>query len=112
LTTINRLDSLVSEDKSNHKLKDIAQLFLNAATDWPTSNQKLVSEFIEELKEYFGTSLTKEKISEKIFDPTNHNAWRHEAGSSIIEMLELSEKFYNQPDFDKLLHEIFSYYKE
>src|SRR5205814_5477489 len=91
LTTIDQLTSLVDIDKSDHKLKDIAHLFLQAATDWPTSNQELISEFVEELKQYFGIPLTKKKISEKTFDSSRYNAWRHEAGSSIMEMLDISE---------------------
>ena len=32
--------------------------------------------------------------------------------SSIIEMLDLSERFYNQPNFDKILKDIIVYYKQ
>ena len=112
LTTIDELSSLIDNDKSDHKLKVITQLFLRAALDWPTSNQKLISEFAEELKQYFGTPLTKKKISQKAFDSSRHNAWRHEAGSSIIEMLDLSETFYNHSDFDEALNEILTYYEK
>ena len=109
LTKISQLTSLVDIDKSEHKLKDIARLFLNAATDWDT-NQTELSDFIRELKEYFGSPLTIDKIANKKFD--NNKAWRYEAGSSIIEMLDLSERFYNQPYFDKILEDIIAYYKQ
>lgn len=109
LTKISQLESLVDIDKVDHKLKNIAQLFLNAATDWDTINQIELSEFIRELKEYFGSPLTKEKIASKPFD--NNKAWRHEAGSSIIEMINLYESFSNQVEFDKIIADIFSYYE-
>ncbi len=110
LTKISQLETLVDIDKVDNKLKDIAQLFLNAATDWDTFNQTDLLDFIKELKEYFGSPLTKEKISNKIFN--SDKAWRQEAGSSIVEMLDLSEKYYNQIDFDKILQDIFSYYEK
>jgi hypothetical protein len=108
LTKISQLWSLVDIDKADHKLKNIAQLFLDAARDWDTPNQYDLSDFIRELKEYFGSPLTKEKIKNK----TLKNLWRAEAGSSIIEMLDISEIFYSQPDFDKILKDIFSYYEQ
>jgi hypothetical protein len=112
LTTIDELYDLVDSDESDHKLKDIARLFLEASNDWPTSNQTLISEFVQELKQYFGTPLTKKKILEKTFDHSTNNVWRHEAGSSLIEMFEISDQFYSQPDFDKILQNIISYYEQ
>ena len=112
LTKISQLNSLVDIDKTDHKLKEIAQLFIAAATDWDTVNQTDLSDFIGELKAYFGSPLTKAKIANKTLDTFNSNAWRHEAGSSIIEMFDLSEKFYNQSDFDKILKDIFLYYEQ
>jgi hypothetical protein len=103
---------LVDIDKADHKLKDIAKLFVNAARDWDTFNQTDLSDFVKELKEYFGSPLTKEKIANKPLDISGNNAWRHEAGSSIVEMLDLSERFCNQTDFDKILNEILSYYQQ
>ena len=108
LTKISQLETLVDIDKSDHKLKDIAELFVNAARDWDTFNQTDISDFVKELKHYFGSPLTKEKITDKPLD----NAWRHEAGSSIFQMLDLSERFCNQADFDKILSDILSYYEQ
>lgn len=108
LTKISQLETLVDIDKSDYKLKDIAELLVNAARDWDTFNQTDITEFVSELKQYFGSPLTKEKIINKPLD----NAWRHEAGSSIVEMLDLSERFYNQTDFDKILKEVCSYYQQ
>ena len=99
---------MVDIDKADHKLKDIAELFVTAARDWDTFNQTDISDFVRELKQYFGSPLTKENISNKSFD----NAWRHEAGSSIFQMIDLSERFCNQSDFDKILNDILSYYEQ
>ena len=108
LTKISQLEILVDIDKTDHKLKDIAELFLSAARDWDTFNQTDISDFVRELKQYFGSPLTKERITNKPLD----KAWRHEAGSSIFQMLDLSESFYNQTDFDKIMSDIFSYYEK
>jgi hypothetical protein len=110
LTKISQLETLVAIEKSDNKFKDIAQLFLNAAKDWDTFDQTDLSDFIKELKDYFGSPLTKDKIATKAFN--NDKVWRHEAGSSIIEMLDLSEKSFNQTDFDKILVDVFSYYEQ
>ncbi len=61
-----------------------------------------------ELKQYFGSPVTKEKIKNRPPD----NAWRQEAGSSIFQMIELSESFYNKNDFDIILNDILSYYEQ
>ena len=106
MTKTSQLETLVDIDKVDHKLKDIAQLFLNAATDWDTFNQTDILDFVKELKQYFGSPLTKEKINDKPLD----RAWRHEAGSSIFQMIDLSEMFYSQSDFDKILSDILFYY--
>jgi len=108
LTKISQLETLVAIDKADHKFKDIAELFLNAARDWDTSNQTDISDFVQELKEYFGSPLTKDKITNKTLD----NAWRHEAGSSIFQIIDLSERFCNQSDFDKIVNTILSYYQQ
>ena len=112
LTKISQLETLVDIDKADHKLKDIAKLFVAAAKDWDTFNQTDILDFVKELKDYFGSPLTKQKIQDKPLDTSGNNVWRHEAGSSIVEMLELSERFYNQRDFDKLLSDILSYYQQ
>lgn len=112
LTTISRLSRLIDFDKNDHALKSITQLFLNAATDWPTRDLIEISAFVKELKEYFGEPLTKEKISAKILNVPVSNAWLQITGSSIIEMLELSEKFFDQSGFDKAVQDILSYYEK
>ena len=69
--------NLVDLDSKDHKLKNIAELFLDGMRDWPTYNQIDISDFIRELKEYFGTPLTISNIDNKKFN--GQNAWQVEA---------------------------------
>ena len=108
--TIDTLQNLIDIDIKDHKLKAIAELFVSAMTDWPTFNQTEISEFANELKNYFGTPLTIEKIIKIKYD--GHNAWQGESGCSIIEMLKIADKFYNKQSFDQILQNIISYYEQ
>lgn len=108
ITTYSTLWKLVDIDTKDHKLKDIATLFLNAMNDWPTYND--IQEFVIELKEYFGSPLTIEKIDTKKFN--GQNAWQVEAGSSIAELIDTSTKFCNQSDFDKIIECFLNYYND
>jgi len=110
ITTYATLWNLVDIDQKDHKLKNIATLFLNAMNDWPTYNQTDIQDFINELKAYFGTPLTIEKIDKKKSD--GQNAWQVEAGSSIAELIDTSTRFYNQSDFDKIIDTVLSYYND
>src|SRR5690554_4582358 len=110
ITTYATFWNLVDIDQKDHKLKNIATLFLNAMNDWPTYNQTDIQDFINELKAYFGTPLTIEKIDKKKSD--GQNAWQVEAGSSIAELIDTSTRFYNQSDFDKIIDTVLSYYND
>ena len=111
ITTYKTLDNLVQLDTIDHKVKDIAQLFLSAMNDWTTFNQTNIADFVRELKEYYGSPLTVEKIDSKEFDNSDElNDWRHTAGSSIAEMIEMSTQFCNEADFDKILSNILNHY--
>ena len=110
ITTYATLWNLVDIDQKDHKLKNIATLFLNAMNDWPTYNQTDIQDFINELKAYFGTPLTIEKIDKKKSD--GQNAWQVEAGSSIAELIDTSTRFYNQSNFDKIIDTVLSYYND
>ena len=113
IKTLGLLADLVDLDNRDHKIKDLAQLLLNAMNDWPTKDQSDISDFIFEIKEYFGTPLTIEKIDAKglkLIDDLN--VWRHEAGSSIAELIDLSTRFNNESDFDKILKNILGYYEQ
>ncbi len=110
LKTITQLETLVLIDKSENKLKDIAQLFVNAFRDWDTFKQTELLDFIKELLDFFGSPLTKEKIAGKQFDI--NKAGRHEAGNSIIEMIDISERFCNETDFQKIVETILTHYEK
>jgi hypothetical protein len=112
IKTIGLLADLVELDNRDHKIKDLAQLLLNAMNDWPTKDQTDISEFISEIKEYFGTPLTIDKIDAKGLKLSNDNAWQHEAGSSIAELIDLSTRFNNESDFDKILNNIIVHYEQ
>ncbi len=110
IETYNTLWSLVDLDTKEHKVKDIATLFLNAMNDWPTMNQTLIAEFIGELKTFFGTPLTIEKLNPNKFN--GQNAWNLEAGSSIAELIDISIRFCNESDFDKIINNILNHYNK
>ena len=80
--------------------------------DWPTRDLIEISEFIKELKQYFGDPPTKEKILTEILGSPISNSWQCEAGTSIIKMLELSEKLFNEHEFDKAVENILYYYEK
>ena len=108
ITTSSTLQNLVDIDTKDHKQKDIATLFLNAMNDWDTYNQTEIADFIIELKQYFGTPLTFDKIAKWKFD--GHNAWKITSGSSIAELINISSRFCNQSDFDKIVEGFLNYY--
>ena len=110
ILTYSTLWNLVNLDTGDHKQKDIAQLFLTAMLDWKRTEPTNISEFINDLKAYFGTPLSKDKINSKKFD--GQNAWDIEAGSSISELIDLSTGLYNEPDFDKIIGNILNLYEQ
>ncbi|MEP3447812.1 MAG: hypothetical protein ABJN61_11720 [Flavobacteriaceae bacterium] len=110
IETYDTLWSLVDLDTEEHKVKDITTLFLNAMNDWPTMNQTLIFDFIGELKTFFGTPLTIEKLNTNKFN--EQNAWKLESGSSIAELIDISTRFCNESDFDKITDNILSHYNK
>lgn len=113
ITTNSELYDLVELDTTSNKIKQIAELFLTAMNDWPTFNQNEITDFIKEVKEYFGSPLTLEKIDAKNRNEIDEvNFWRIESGSSIAEMIEFSKLYFNETDFDKIVSDILSYYRK
>lgn len=110
IATYSTLWNLVEIDKKDHKLKDIATLLLNAMNVWPTYNQTDIQDFLNELKAFYGTPVTIEKIDKRKFD--GQNAWQVEAGSSIAELIDTSTRFCNQPDFDKIIDSVLEFYND
>lgn len=111
ITTNLELYDLIELDTTSNKTKQIAELFLTAMNDWPTLNQNEIADFIKEVKEYFGSPLTLEKIDAKNKSEIDEmNFWRIESGSSIAEMIEFSKLYFNETDFDKIVSDILIYY--
>jgi hypothetical protein len=111
ITTYSELYDLVEFDTSENKLKQIAEMFLIAMNDWPTFNQTEIADFIKELKEYFGSPLTLERIDNKVLNINNDiDVWKKESGSSIAEVIELSKIFFKETDFDKIVTDFLNYY--
>lgn len=107
IETYSTLWNLVDIDQTNHKLKDIATLLLNAMNDWPTGHER-IDDYVIEFKKYFGEPLTIENIDTKKFN--GQNAWEVESGSSIAELIDTSNRFCNENSFDKILLNILEYY--
>jgi hypothetical protein len=104
------LQNKVQADSSNTPIKVIASLFLEAMNDWPTKDQNKIAEFVEELKEYYGFPLTKEKITAKEFN--GDNAWQIEAGSSIVQLIDVAQNNFGYQDFDNIVNGILKHYEE
>lgn len=108
LKKISQLEILVNIDKTDNTIKEVAKLFLTAANDWDTSNQTEIFDFVMELKQFFGSPLTRERILNKPLE----SAWRSEAGSSILQMIDLYERCFQQSNFDQIINDLFLYYEQ
>lgn len=109
ILTIDDLSDAMDEDPDSHQIKDLAELLCAAMTDWPTQNQTSISEFIGELYHFYGSPLTMEKIAKKELD-FPYNSWKHEAGASIAQMIDLSTRFDGISDFEMILNRVLSFY--
>jgi hypothetical protein len=113
ILTINHLRETIDNDSNNHRIKELSELFWTAMNDWPTQNQTNIQDFITELYDYFGFPLTIDKINSKKLDLGNDmNVWRHESGSLIAEIIDISARFENESDFDTILNQIINYIRD
>jgi len=87
---IQQLIDLVNNDPNDHPLKKMGLLFATAMNDWPTQDLTNINEFVQELRYYFGTPLTKESILTKTTSLSDKDAWRKESASSLSELLDLA----------------------
>ena len=111
--TFDELQEAVDSDIRNHRIRELAELFLTAMHDWPTYNQSNIDNFIDELKDYYGIPITVESIESKNFGLTKEkDVWRHTAGATIADMIDLSARFENESDFDRIIDRITDYYKK
>jgi hypothetical protein len=109
IETFSELEHLVDLDTTDHVIRDLTYMFLSAMNDWPTTNLTNIQEFVHSVENYFGSPLTIDKISKKRFN-VNH-AWQLEAGASLTELIETSQKFCNQADFRLIVDSIITYYE-
>lgn len=100
---------LVGSDKEDHRIKALTELLLQAMTDWPVNNQKDIIEFLEDVKQYFGSPLKVENISNKQFNGSN--SWHIESGSSLISLIQLSKQYYGETNIDNIVRTIIDYYE-
>ncbi|WP_312364270.1 hypothetical protein [Sphingobacterium sp.] len=87
-------------------------LFATAMNDWPAQNQFDSNEFVQELRFYFGTKITKDVILKKAKSLSHEDAWRKESASSLLELLDLAETQYQEKNIEQLIGVIIEHYKE
>ena len=112
INTYRSLLHLVRLDETDHILKDIAQLFLSALTDWPTDTHHDIVKCIQEFKDYFGDPFTfvDGRIVNIVHGPDW--TWRGESGAAISEMVQLSIQHLDTADFDAIVDRVLSYYEQ
>jgi hypothetical protein len=99
--TDDQLDDAIERDNTEHAIKEMGKLFLEAMNDWDTVDLHEIEVFAKKFRFYFGNNL--QSIKSKPLDMSNSS--RFEASSSIIQMLELSNL-----NFDDSLQAILKYY--
>lgn len=110
ILTLDALRNAVRNDTQHHNIKKLAELLVMALNDWPRDMLE-IEDTINEMKAYFGEPMTVERLKSKRFDYSMpYNSWRLEAGASLWQMLELSDKLENESDFDKIVARILDYY--
>ena len=112
IENIQQLIDLVDNDPNDNPLKKIGLLFADAMNDWPTQNQTNISEFVQELQNYFGTPITKDVILNKVTSLSNEDAWRKESASSLLELLDLAETQYQEKNIEQLIEVVIKHYEE
>ena len=112
IKSIGLLADLVKLDNRDHNIKRLAQFLLNSINDWPIKDLNDISDFSSDIKVFFGTPLSIEKLGAKDLEFSDDpNVWRLKAGSSIAQMLDYSINFNNESDFDNILNNILDYYE-
>ena len=109
ITTFRSLMLLVDLDETDHEMKEIATLFVDALRDW--GNCQNIVKCIEDFKAYFGNPLTVENTAHYTGRSTEDWAWRGEAGMSLSEMIAISTKTYNISDFDTIIDNFLNHYE-
>lgn len=111
INTYRSLLHLVSHDKTEHVIKDLAALFLEALNDWPTDNSHDIVKCIQEFKYCFGYPFT--FVDGRIVHFKHVKGWKQlEVGSIVTKMVELSIKHFDTADFDVIVDRVLSYYEQ
>lgn len=112
INTYRSLLHLVRLDATDHILKDLAQLFLSALTDWPTDTHHDIVKCIQEFKDYFGDPFTfvDGRIVNIVHAPDW--TWRSESGAALTKMIDLSIGHLDTADFDVIVDRVLSYYEQ
>ncbi len=105
------IDLLNNDPNDHHSLKKMGLLFAAAMNDWPSQNQFNINDFIQELRCYFGTPITKDVILNKATSLSLKDAWRKESASSLLELLELAETQYQDKNLEQLIEVIIKHYE-
>lgn len=109
---LQQLVHLINNDPNDHPLKKMGLLFAAAMNDWPTQNQCNINEFIQELRCYFGTPITKDVILNKATSLSNEDAWRKESAASLLEFFDLAETQYLEKNLEQLIEVMIKHYQE
>ena len=110
LETYDTLWSLVDLDTTDHLVKELAKLFLQAMQDWPTRNSNDISAYVSQLKQFFGEPLNQERIESK---PINTlTLWQIESAGSLVQMLTLAYKYDGPVNLDEVVDRILLHYNK
>jgi len=110
--TITELCELNDSTQVQNHSSEITRIFIDSFNDWPTKNIENIFDFCDELKSYFGNPITIEKIlSKKSNLNESGNSWKLESGESIILLIEKSNLYFAENDFDNIVKIITNNYR-
>jgi Domain of unknown function (DUF4279) len=110
ITTFDSLRYLLDLDETDHDLKEMATLFVDALRDW--GNCQNIVKCVEDFKAYFGNPLTVENTAHYTGRSNEDWAWRGEAGMSLSKMIAISTKAHNIADFDTIVDNFLGHYEQ
>ncbi|MCB9080156.1 MAG: hypothetical protein H6555_00415 [Lewinellaceae bacterium] len=110
IKTFRSLLHLVALDETDHDLREMASLLVDALRDWGNCHD--IVRCIAGFKSYFGDPLTVENTKCYTGRDTEDWAWRGEAGMSLSEMIKRSIEAYQVADFDTIVDRFLHYYEQ
>jgi len=113
IESIDQLEVAMSKDAFLHSINELANLLVNAMNDWPTKDLTKLSDFLDEVRQTFGTSMTIEQIQKTNLDfGISGNSWKSESASSIIDLIKLSQSIGLGNDLEVISKTITRFYEE